>query len=90
MNALPDKVLSETTDPHAVSFSSNEKTIPYGSQVLLKSDIMKTILAYVMNVTQMDGRNLNHVRTRGQTSIFVRNYEILSVEKEGDPNMFQY
>ena len=66
-NALPDKVLSETTD----LFSSKEKTIPYGSQVLLKNDIMKTILAYVMNITQMDGRNLYHVRTSGQTSIFV-------------------
>ena len=51
---------------------------------------MKSIQAYIMNVTQFEGRNLYHAQTGGQTNIYVRLEEILSVEKEGDRNMFKH
>ena len=69
---------------------NSEKVIPYGSRVILKSGVMKSIQAYIMNVTQFEGRNLYHAQTGGQTNIYVRLEEILSVEKEGDRNMFKH
>ena len=91
-DALPDRVPStpDKTGYRDTSFTAKETTIPYGSRVLLKSGIMKIIPAYVMNVTQLEGKNLYHVRTSGQTNMFVSFDEILSVEKEGDPNIFEY
>lgn len=67
-----------------------EKTIPYGSRVILKSGIMRATTAYIMNVTQTDGRNLYQAQTAGHANIFVRREEILEIEQEGDPNMFRY
>ena len=92
-DAVPDGVPSkripkeESTNPFE---KQTEKTIPYGSRVILKSGIMKATTAYIMNVTQTDGRNLYQAQTGGHTNIFVRREEILEVEQEGDANMFRY
>ena len=90
-SAIPDDVLSTSVsmkkdiNPYT---AIEETTIPYGSRVVLKSGIMQSQRAFIMNVTQTDGRNLYHAQTSGQTDMFVRKDEILEVEKKGTRTCF--
>ena len=80
-DAFPDAVQSTPE-------SKSEKIIPFGSRVLVKNGIMKETRVYIMNVTSFEGRNLYHAQTTGQTDMFLRDSEVLTVIAEGDKNTF--
>ena len=84
-DAVPDDVPSS---PMRQKAATAEPTIPFGSRVLLKNGVMRECRAYVMNVTSYEGKNLYHAQTAGQTNIFVRYSEVMTVLVEGDKNAF--